>query len=282
MLLRRWKPLIATSPVTGLLMPSRPADLSTAPFVLLARQRSGSTWVMDLLNSHPRVIGFPELFHSDEFGRPVVGGNCELYLWNSYRAAHDWPTGRLKRTRLYFQYLDQEVFRSRPDFDAVGLKLMYNQAVSSIALPLYLKLRGVRIIHLIRRNYLDAILSAEAVRARGIAHAVAGADVGRLKIPLEAHSLKYRLDQRAGEIEAARSYCQTLGVPTCEVFYEDIVQDVANLVPTLELLGVDPDVSHLTSELKKLNATSHRDLIENWDEIRDVLNGTPYSSMLRA
>lgn len=281
MLLRRWKPLIAASPLTGLLMPGRPADLTAAPFVVLARQRSGSTWVMDLLNSHPQITGFPELFHSDEFGRPAVGGNCELYLWNSYRAAHDWPTGRLARTRLYFQYLDQEVFRARPDFDAVGLKLMYNQSVSSIALPLYLKLRGVRIVHLIRRNSLDAILSAEAVRARGIAHATAGADVGRLKIPLETHSLRYRLDERAGEIEAARRYCQTLGTPTCELFYEDVVQDVASLVPTLELLGVDPDVSRLTSELKKLNATSHRDLIDNYDEIRAVLDGTPYASLLR-
>jgi LPS sulfotransferase NodH len=26
------------------------------PFILLATQRSGSTWVVDMLNSHPRVV----------------------------------------------------------------------------------------------------------------------------------------------------------------------------------------------------------------------------------
>lgn len=236
---------------------------------------------MDLLNSHPQIIGFSELFHSDEFGRPPIGGHREIYFWNSYRAAHGWPTQRLARTRLYFQYLDQEVFRDRPGVKATGLKLMYNQAVSSIAVPLYVKLRGVRVIHLIRRNCLDAILSAEAARVRGIAHATSGATVGTLKIPVEAHSLRYRLDEATSEIKAARLYCRTLGVPTCEVFYEDVVQDVASLAPTLKLLGVDPNIEHLTSELRKLNATSHRDLIENCDEIRAVLDGTPYASMLR-
>ena len=241
MLLRRWKPLIAASPLTGLLMPPGPTDRTDSRFVLLARQRSGSTWIMDLLNSHPQLIGFSELFHSDEFGRPSIGGQREIYLWNSYRAAHGWPTGRLTRTKLYFQYLDQEVFCARPNIDATGLTLMYNQAVSSVALPLYLKLRGVRIIHLIRRNCLDAILSAETARVRGIAHATAGATVVGLKIPLEAHSLPYRLREATGEIEAARSYCRSVGTPACEVFYEDVVNDIANLAPALDLLGIDSD-----------------------------------------
>jgi hypothetical protein len=169
----RWKiPLGLVSLWTSL--PRQPVGGSGTRFVILARQRSGSTWLADLLNSHPHVVTFAELFHSDAWGNPVIGGAKEIRYWNSWDALHAPAAGRAERIRRYFQYLDEVVFCPRDGIEATGFKLMYNQAISAFAIPAYLKLRGVRLIHLVRRNYLDGILSADSVTKRGVALAEQG------------------------------------------------------------------------------------------------------------
>ena len=276
----RWKlPLGLVSLWTRL--SGRPEDCPSSRFVILARQRSGSTWLADLLNSHPSVVTFAELFHSDAWGNPAIGGAKEILYWNSWDALHAPATGRAERTRRYFQYLDDVVFCPRDGVEATGFKLMYNQAISAFAILAYLKLRGVRIIHLVRRNYLDGILSADSVAKRGVSLAEQGTAVKELRLDVEAHSLPRRLETRRREIEQARACFNHFGVPCLEVGYEDLVADPASVKSILEFLGVEnPDVP-LTSNMQKLNPKDHRDLIANYDEIASTLESTPFRDLLR-
>ena len=57
-------------------------------FVMLTTQRSGSTWVIDMLNSHPRVVAYSELFLETSKERPVWGGAKDVLLYNADRRRH--------------------------------------------------------------------------------------------------------------------------------------------------------------------------------------------------
>jgi LPS sulfotransferase NodH len=249
------------------------------PFVLLSKQRSGSTWLMDLLDSHPQVRVYAELFHASGYGRPRVGRNRDVLYWKSYTALHPART-RMEKLRLYFQYLDSEVFRPRPGNAAVGFKLMYNQAATELGLLAYLCVRGVSVVHLIRRNHLDAILSEETSLLRGVAHAESGARLDELQIELDPLTLLKRLEQRESEIQSASRFLVAEQIPHHEVHYEDLVDDPEALEPIQNFLEV-PESESLTSGLTKLNPTSHRRLISNYDEVREVLTGTRFADLLR-
>ena len=83
MIPRRWRLKLQLARLIG-----RKPDQTSSPrkYVLFAKQRSGSTWVIDLLNSHPDVVGYAELFLYDMWGEPPVGGNKHIESWNSFVA----------------------------------------------------------------------------------------------------------------------------------------------------------------------------------------------------
>jgi LPS sulfotransferase NodH len=249
------------------------------PFVLLSKQRSGSTWLMDLLDSHPQICVYGELFHSGGYGRPRVGRNRDILFWKSYAAIHQ-PRGRLAKLRSYFEYLDAEVFCPQPGIAAAGFKLMYNQAATELGVLAYLSVRGVSIIHLIRGNHLDAVLSEETSSVRGMFHAEVGAKIDDLQIELDMFTLLDRIKRREADINAARRFFSTARLPYHEVYYEDLLADPAALKPVLNFLHVRENPS-LTSSLTKINSTNQQRLISNYGEIKATLTGTRFAGLLR-
>lgn len=248
------------------------------PFVLLSRQRSGSTWLMDLLDSHPAMRVYDELFHAGGHGHPRVGRNRDILCWKSYAALHR-PGSRLEKLRLYFQYLDREVYSQNTW--VAGFKLMYNQAATELAVLAYLSLHNVSILHLIRRNFLDAVLSEETLAARGVFHAEVGARLRQLRVELDTCTLLDRLEEREAEVHNATRFFAAAGLPYHEVFYEDLLTDLHQAIrPVLRFLHVRED-AHLTSSLAKINPTDHRQLLSNYEQVRTTLAGTRFAGLLR-
>lgn len=248
-------------------------------FVLLSTQRSGSTWVVDMLNSHPRVVAYTELFIHGASTRTKWAGEKDIDFWQVLVKQPGAPSGRFGRARLLWSYLGR-VYRDRPDVDAVGFKLMYSQLRVARPLVPALVLKRVRIVHLVRRNALDIVLSKETGAARGSLHARAGEQVAAVKVSLPTDDLLERLRSHEQEIERARARLRRLRLPCLEVGYEDLVRDrEAGFARIFEFLGV-PAVAELSSSLQKLNPTSHEELIENYDDVRALLAGTPFESQL--
>jgi LPS sulfotransferase NodH len=247
-------------------------------FVVLSTQRSGSTWVVDMLTSHPRVVAYSELFMHGGEGKPRWGQEQDLLYWQTY--ARDKGGGRLARPYWLWHYLG-EAFRERPGIDAVGFKLMYSQ-LTRISKPLMpaLWLKRVRIIHLIRRNVLDVVLSKEAGAARGgKLHARDGNHVERVRLRLDTEKLIRRMTLHERAIAGARVRFKRVGLPYREVVYEDLAADESRFAPLFEFLGVEP--APVSSSLQKLNPSAHEELIENYGEVRDALAGTQYEPLLR-
>jgi LPS sulfotransferase NodH len=248
-------------------------------FVVLSTQRSGSTWVVDMLNSHPRVTAYSELFMHGGEGRPKLGAEQDLLYWQTFIA--EKSGGRLRRQYWLWHYLGR-AFAARPGIDAVGFKLMYSQ-LTRIAKPLMpaLWLKRARIIHLIRRNALDVVLSKEAGAARqGVLHARDGESVETVRVRLSPEDLLARMTAHERAVAGARVRFKRVGVPYHEVVYEDLVANEKEGFDSLfRFLEVEP--VPVSSTLQKVNPTAHDELIENYGEVRDALEGTPFAGQLR-
>jgi LPS sulfotransferase NodH len=246
-------------------------------FVVLSTQRSGSTWVVDMLTSHPRVVAYSELFMHGGEGKPKWGAENDLPYWQTY--IQDKGGRRPARPYWLWHYLG-EAFRERPGIDAVGFKLMYSQ-LTRISRPLMpaLWLKRVRIIHLIRRNALDVVLSKEAGAARGgRLHARDGNHVERVRLRLDIDDLLRRMTLHERAIAGARVRFKRVGLPYREVVYEDLAEDENAFASLFDFLGVEP--APVSSSLQKLNPTAHEELIENYGEVREALEGTEFAPLL--
>jgi LPS sulfotransferase NodH len=247
--------------------------------VVLSTQRSGSTWMVDMLTSHPRVVAYSELFMHGGEGTPRWGHEQDLPYWQTY--IREQGGGRLTRPFQLWRYLGRAL-EERPGVDAIGFKLMYSQ-LTRIAKPLTpaLWLKRVRIIHLMRRNALDVVLSRDAGEARrGVLHAREGQSVEAVRVRLRTDDLLKRLTAHERQIEGARVRFKRVGIPYTEVIYEDLVADEKQGFDDLfRFLGVEP--APVSSSLQKINPTSHEELIENYGEVREALEGTKFAGQLR-
>src|SRR3954447_6645289 len=109
------------------------------PFVILATQRTGSSWVGQMLGSHPAVGMSFELF--DPRGE-------RFQYFAGYVRQRTTRHNPFNRARLCFPYLDRR-FAPRSDFDAIGFKLMYSHVKANPAVALYIASHRVRIVHLV-------------------------------------------------------------------------------------------------------------------------------------
>jgi LPS sulfotransferase NodH len=250
-------------------------------FVLVANSRTGSTWVIDLLDSHDHVTAYSELFHGSAYGKPPVGGHRDILMWSSYAASQGSPRTRRDRMRLSFRYLDEEVYRERSGKSAAGFKLMYSQAAFEFYVLAYLKVRRVAVIHLIRQNHLDGILSEDAVQTRHVAHAHSGGEVQPLQLELDPYTLVERLRARADSVRQARELFSTMGLPYAEIYYENLLADASRIHEAIQFLGIDAVPEQLESSLQKVNPTDHRQLIANYDEVQGLLKDTEFFDLLR-
>ena len=249
-------------------------------FVVLTTQRSGSTWVIDMLNSHPCVVAYSELFLETSKERPVWSGAKDVLLYNAYRRRHGGHSlTPFKNPSLCFGYLDDIYTSGEKTIRSIGFKLMYGQLCQHLfcLLP-YLLIKRVAIIHLVRLTFLDVVLSEEAVRIKNTAHA--REEVHQVQMALDPDTLLKRLGKKAKKVGWARRIFSHLGLPYLEVSYEDLAAGRVGFEALLEFLGITSDCEALDSSFKRLNKGTHRDLIENYDEVAALLAGTPYAHLL--
>lgn len=118
------------------------------PFIILAQERTGSILLQRLLDSHPEIFCVGEIFNPSPKLRqtikkvetPIAAGADPIAYLNRYVFC-DYP----------------------PETKAVGFRLFYTHARDKAWAHVwpYLRDRGVKVIHLQRRNLLDRYLSLQ-------------------------------------------------------------------------------------------------------------------------
>jgi LPS sulfotransferase NodH len=242
-------------------------------FVVLTDNRSGSVWVMSTLNGLEGVTGQGELF----LPRPRVVER----RWDSDfarpRFIETEPVGRTLRPFSVFSYLD--ALYHVPG--SVGFKLMYAQLASYPEILAYLIRNRIRVVHLVRRNHLDVVLSY-AVKARiGQAHLLPGqAAPDDLQVELDAKDLVRRMDRLRRKQQMARTLLQWCRLPHMEVAYEDLLGNPDHFRLIWTFLSINSGTELPEPRLVKIRKGGQRDVIHNYDEVKEVVSASRFAGML--
>jgi LPS sulfotransferase NodH len=248
-----------------------PAENSGA-FVVLTTQRNGSTWFMSVLNNYDDVIAQGELF----LPRP----RSTKKRWDSefaYTRYFESGTQYGVRPFSVFRYLDAFFAQGKH----VGFKLMYSQLRTYPEILVYLLRRPVQVVHLVRANHLDVLISFALKRELGKAHVLDAKDrPNEMVVELPPESLLRNLRWLQFKHDAARRLLRLCRIPHVEVAYEDLVRDPGRFDSILEVLGIPAPGHEPRSHILKTRLTGQRDVVSNYDDVERVLANTRFAGLL--
>ncbi len=272
-------------------------------FIILGQGRTGSTLLVQALNSHPAIVGFGEIFNFSEF----LNADAEPVQFNIDGWSPDQATDRALRTSDYARFLRERVFcKHAPEIRAVGFKFHYEHVWGNDpSLAGYLAAdTGLRVIHLTRRNRLRTLVSKNLALKTGrwleyekpVAPSVPSSPLRRLRKRVRAaltslasklRPAKTRGPERKLEIspEELREFCamsdtqerewaeRMSGHPMLTFAYEDLAADMDTWFGNAQrFLGVEP--LPLTTRMRRQNPEPLRELITNYDALRVAFAGS--------
>jgi hypothetical protein len=244
-------------------------------FLVLAGRRSGTTLLVECLDSHPDIECRKDVFSIRRrwryFQVDVKSGLFYPFRTASLQRRIDYI---LRRRRLIESFL-AETF-APAGLKAKGIRLSYEQARKYPDVLPWILENNVPVVHLIRENGLKAVVSHFTAKKRGFAHATSM--VERVTLNLPPGELMAFLMKREREVERYRALFRDR--PYCEISYESfLVRKDEETRRLLDFLGIDRYIP-LTSRLVKQNPDSLREILENYDEIARTLRGTPFEIYL--
>jgi LPS sulfotransferase NodH len=242
-------------------------------FVVLMTGRSGSVWVMSTLNNIQHVTAHGALF--------LRRARAAERKWDSEfartRFIETKSDGLTYRPFSIFSYLND--LYSTPG--TVGFKLNYAQLGFYPEILAYFIRHGIRVIHLIRRNHLDILLSYEVKAKLGQAHLLSGQSApDDLRVTLDTKNIIRHLQWLQKKQRISRKLLKWSGLPHLEIAYEDLLHDQANFQLIRNFLSIKPEEQIPESTLVKIRKGSHRDVISNYDEVKEVLANSKFASLL--
>jgi LPS sulfotransferase NodH len=248
-----------------------------ARFVLLSTQRTGSTWLVSLLDSHPQIRMYGELFHKES--APLPYGQQDFRRFSEFRGQEEtgWRSGRPFVTAHYLS----ELF-GREGAEAVGFKLMYNQVARLPEVVALLRLQRARVLHLIRENLLDVVVSRETMLRRGVAHVSEQLPATETQVTLDVTTLRRRLARLELQVAIFRRIARAIDGSSCELTYELLLRDPSrHLAQVAAFLGVRQDAAAaLSSSLVRASPVPRAARIENYSAVEQSLRGTKYARYL--
>ncbi|XP_020219730.1 uncharacterized protein LOC109802734 [Cajanus cajan] len=239
-------------------------------FCIVSMQRSGSGWFETFLNSHINVSSNGEIFSVGK-RRANVSTILET-LDKVYNL--DWFSSASKNECSA----------------AVGFKWMLNQDLLTYHEEIveYFERRRVSIIFLFRRNLLRRMISVLANSYDKDAKPLNGTHKSHVHSPSEAKILaNYRpqinitllipeLNLTKETTTKAITYFKN--TRHIVLYYEDLVNNRTKLKDVQEFLKVP--YRDLQSRQVKIHTAPLTQQIENWDEVKKALTGTPYQRFL--
>ncbi|XP_028777075.1 uncharacterized protein LOC114745411 [Neltuma alba] len=241
-------------------------------FAILSMQRSGSGWFETFLNSHVNISSNGEIF-SVKVRRSNISTIVET-LDKVYNL--DWFSSASKNECTA----------------AVGLKWMLNQGLMQHHEQIvhYFRTHGVSVIFLFRRNLLRRMVSVLANQYDRDAKLLNGTHKSHVHSPHEAEILaQYKptinttllisnLNQVNGTATKALEYFKS--TRHIIMYYEDVVKNNTKLTDVQDFLKVPR--RDLTSRQVKIHKGPISGQVENWNDVRNTLTGTPYETFLHA
>ena len=265
-------------------------------FIVLTAGRTGSTWLTQALNSHPEIVCFGDVFKVT-VGR--VGFGVDGY--------DDFSTrDQALRERDVRKFLQERIFCDYGSgVHAVGFKLQYKNVYGGYPglLDHLTADRELKVVHLQRSNLLRSMISLQLAETTGQYHRQPLRVGWRLLLTGLRHP--GRAVERLRARAATRSYAPsglTLTREGCEQFiqkvrwmqghynklfaehehidvrYEKMAREPQSIFSQVQqFLGVQAQT--LSYSQQPLNVAPMRELLANYDELREAFQDTQYAWM---
>lgn len=243
-------------------------------FVVLTTNRSGSEWIISTLNNFQGVSAHGELF----LPRPrILNGK-----WDEEFAYTRFVETKFKSLTIrpfsIFSYLNS--LYSMPG--KVGFKLMYKQLGLYPEILAYFIQHRIRVLHLVRENHLDVMLSYAVKSKIGRAHLLVGQSApDKLQVELDTRNLVRQFSWLQKQQNIARKLLLWCKLPHIEVSYEAMVLDQSHYFNLIgDFLSINSGEQMPKSPLTRIRKGTHRDMISNYDQVKKVLANSQFSSLL--
>jgi hypothetical protein len=163
----------------------------------------------------------------------------------------------------------------------VGFKLMYSQLRRYPEILAYLMRKRIRVVHLVRRNHLDVLISFAVKNEIGKAHILSVEDRPTdVKVELDPRTLVRDLRKLELKHAVGRTVLRVGQLKHIEVAYEDLVADPAQFGRVRAFLDVSADDGVPESNILKTRTGRQQQVVANYDDVRAVLQGTRFAALL--
>ena len=247
-------------------------------FAIIGTQRSGTTYIRYLLDSHPQIrcIGEAFLYRILKKSYPGVLGYPHYVNESIGRKIKHY----LRRAVLVNEYLDY--LYATEGFTSIGFKFMYTQSkIFPYKFPMvskYLIRNNVKIIHVIRKNLLKVLVSRATAKRTGVYRSKT--KMAHKKIHLPTENLLKELSKLENENDRWEKLFTNL--PYYKAYYEAFVADKENesrkLLSFLEI----EEFCELSTPIVKINPDRLEDILVNYNELENLLSNTEYEWCLNS
>jgi LPS sulfotransferase NodH len=268
--------------------------------VLLARQRSGTNALRDVLDSHPQLFCLPEVFQAQP--SPKARYEVEANYFNFLDERRDEIKGVLTseeaQEALFIEWLAHlKTFSEKPQM-VVDIK--YNSAhnvdapwrdlAAEPTLFAYIRRHGIRVLNLRRRNYLRYYLSWLKTEQTRKYHLHASGPDGAVKV--EDEGIELDLDEMFFRLELCRNEDQLIHrmlggyANYMAIEYEELFPRIgeppadAVLEQVAEWMGIGPDFTKVQPRYRKQSVLPLEQAITNFGEVAEALRGTEFEYVL--
>lgn len=235
-------------------------------FLIICRKRTGSNFLVSLLQSHPKIRAFGEVFSEDD----------QIYWgYPSYSS----PEILQIRQKAPIKFLEHIVFR---DFlqstKVVGFKLIYQEEQNSnyeIICEYLRNIKNLKVIHLKRRNILSNYVSLEMAKKTDVwikLHNKGNHDL-KLKVNYK-DCLEYFQKTRALEKEYELVFSKR-SQQIHTIYYEDLVANKVKAIEDIQKF-LRVECLPLISYTKKQEKRPLSEIIINYNELKEKFENTPW------
>jgi hypothetical protein len=242
--------------------------------IILTTQRTGSTFLVECLDSHPDVRCIGEMLAGGHIWVPEFVYRSR-YATKAYRYLGSGAWNPVRMMNRYF---------ARTDRPVMCFKAMYNHIRPPWTIQYLREHAEILILHLRRHNllkqYVSRALLSVARDKSWQPHATEPVTPTSIAVSPDA-ALAYMRRIRA---EHARHEAMFSGHRRYQLSYETMIDgqtlrsDVAREVCAFLGISAHP----MKSKLIKMNPVDLRDMVKNYDELAAAIHGTEFEDLLDA
>jgi predicted SprT family Zn-dependent metalloprotease len=251
-------------------------------FVIASGPRCGSQYVVCLLDSHPAIRCYDELFHNhgvkQRFDTPLFHSRAAQHF---YQRIPKWLRPLCKPSLLWRNYFPDSCLQPLQNHAGLtGFKLIAN-GMQAAGFRYLAKNPQIKVVLLRRENIIKQALSHELARLSDRWASCQQPHTGQTTIDInrllnKIQSLQHHYQHCAGQIK-------TTGHPYIELSYESLCNQPQQIQKQLSDFlrvpadGFDPSAIPLVKQTPQ----NLREVIANFSELEKALDAQGYGEMLR-